>query len=412
MKLVETVQVQVMDGKELLVDTIHRYVDAMNFISAFARENDIYSKNKIQSHIYQEIRNRFGLKAQMTVNTIGDVAMQYTGEHKSNRKRKNKDGTPRAVQFKSPSMRLNYPRDYGFKDDDHASINSLEGRVIVPIKMGEYQREMLVKNGWRVKSSMLCHRKHDDVLFLNVAIETELPDHTFLNKDGIVGIDLGINFVAVTTDSNDKTRFYGGGEVKYTRWLHAEHRKECQEKGTRSAKHKLRDLSGREKRFIKDSNHCISKDIVKHAKEDFEHPIIVMEKLKGIRQQRYIGKTQKVNLNKWAFFQLQQFVEYKALEAGIPIIYIDPKYTSQDCPKCGHRDKNNRNKRLHVFSCKKCDYTSNDDRAASLNIRDRGVVFRYIRETRGFVNSPNVAGDDAETSSDGLMPSLVASPRL
>jgi putative transposase len=283
MKLVETVQVQVMDGKELLVKTIRQYIDAMNFISEFARQNGIYSKNKIQKEIYYDIRERFGLKAQMTINAIGDVAMQYAGEHKSNRKRKNKDGTPRAVHFKSPSMRLNYPRDYVFKGSDNASINSLEGRIIVPIKMGDYQRDMMAREGWHVKSSMLCYRKRDDVLFLNIAIETELPDHTFLNKDGIIGIDLGMNFVAVTTDSNDKTRFYGGGEVKYKRWLHAKHGKELQEKGTRSAKRKSRALSGREKRFIKDSNHCISKDIVTRAKQDFDNPIIVMEKLKGIR---------------------------------------------------------------------------------------------------------------------------------
>jgi IS605 OrfB family transposase len=250
------------------------------------------------------------------------------------------------------------------------------------------------------------------MIFLNISIEKEIQEHTFLNKDGVVGVDLGMNFVAVTTDSKGKTRFYGGGVVKYYRWLHAEHRKELQGKGTRSATRKLRGMSGRETRFVKDTNHCIAKDIVLHAKHSFNNPVIVMERLNGIRQQRYVGKTQRVNLNKWAFFQLQQFIEYKAIEHGIPIIYIDPKYTSQDCPKCKHRDRANRNKRLHIFKCKKCGYTSNDDRVGSMNIRDRGVVFRYIRETRGFVNSPTVAGDDAETSSEGLRQSLVTSPHL
>jgi IS605 OrfB family transposase len=412
MKFIKTMQLQIVDGKDDIVETTSRYVASMNFISQFARENDIYSKNKIQSLIYQEIRERFGLKSQMTINAIGDVAMQYAGEHKSNRKRKNKDGTPRAVHFKSPSMRLNYPRDYGFKENDTISINTLDGRMIIPYKIGEYQRGMLESGNWQIKSSMLTIRKRDKTIFLNISIEKDVQEHTFLNKDGIVGVDLGMNFVAVTTDSKDKTRFYGGGVVKYDRWLHAKHRKELQGKGTRSATRKLREMSGRETRFVKDTNQCIAKDIVNIALRSFASPIIVMEKLKGIRQQRYIGKTQKVNLNKWAFFQLQQFIEYKAIEHGVPIIYIDPAYTSQDCPKCGHREKGNRNKRLHVFKCKKCGYTSNDDRIGSMNIRDRGVVFRYIRETRGFVNNPIVAGDDAETSSDGLIRNLVTSPRL
>ncbi|MBD3228401.1 MAG: IS200/IS605 family element transposase accessory protein TnpB [Candidatus Lokiarchaeota archaeon] len=87
-------------------------------------------------------------------------------------------------------------------------------------------------------------------------------------------------------------------------------------------------------------------------------------------------------LNSWSYYQLQQFIEYKALERGIPVVYVDPKYTSQICPKCGHKEKNNRNRKIHRFKCNKCGYETNDDRSASMNIRDRAVVPRYIRRTR------------------------------
>jgi predicted transposase len=171
MKFIKTMQLQIVDGKDDIVETTSRYVAAMNFISAFARENDIYSKNKIQSHIYQEIRDRFGVKSQMTINAIGDVAMQYAGEHKPNRKRENDDGSPRGVFFKSMSMRLNYPRDYGFKENGTISINTINGRLIVPYKIGDYQREMLESGNWRIKSSMLTIRKRDKTIFLNISIE-------------------------------------------------------------------------------------------------------------------------------------------------------------------------------------------------------------------------------------------------
>jgi IS605 OrfB family transposase len=402
----ETIQVQVIDFKEEIGETIVQFVKGLNFISRYAREHEIWTKDDLQKNLYYEIRERFGLRSQMVINCIREVVAKYKGKHKKNRKR----AFP--VSFKSQFYRVNYPRDFSFKKRSIVSINTLHGRVKARYRVGHYQKEMLkLRDGWKMKSSTICKRK-DGVVFLNAVIEKELPDHTWLGKDGMVGIDLGMNFVAVTTGSNDKSRFYGGGKVKYKRWLYNKHRKEAQSKGTRSAKRFLRRISKREKRFVTDSNHCISRDIVNHALEDFEHPVIVMEDLTGIRQQRYVGKTHKVNLNKWAFYQLRQFIEYKALETGIPVIYIKPAYTSQDCPKCGHREKSNRNKRLHRFKCKKCGYTSNDDRAASLNIRDRGVVFRYIRETRGFVNSPNVAGDEVETPSGGLTRSLVTSPRL
>ncbi|MFX0062211.1 MAG: zinc ribbon domain-containing protein [Candidatus Hermodarchaeota archaeon] len=76
-------------------------------------------------------------------------------------------------------------------------------------------------------------------------------------------------------------------------------------------------------------------------------------------------------------------MEYKAAEKGIPVVYIDPAYTSQACPQCGHTEQANRNKKDHWFKCKQCGYQSNDDRVASMNIRDRGVMDRYIRSVRG-----------------------------
>jgi IS605 OrfB family transposase len=396
MKVSQAVQIQVMDCNDVLVQAIEQYVKALNFASKFARENDIYSKNALQKKMYYDIRDRFGLKSQMTVNVLGDVAMQYAGEHKSNRKRKWKDGSPRGVHFKSPSMRLNYPRDYGFKGDDFISLNSLEGRITAPVKMGDYQREMLARDGWKVKSAMLCYRKSDDTMFLNVTVESERDQIEINDCDGIVGIDLGMRFLAVTTNTNNETRFHGGGDVKFKRWQYFDTRRSCQRKGTRSAKKKSKKISGRETRFISDTNHCISKDIVERALENYQKPMIVMEDLTGVRKNPRRNSKGKRELNSWSYFELQQFIEYKALARGIPVVYIDPAYTSQACCRCGHVERGNRNKARHWFKCRACGYQSSDDRVASINIRNRGVVSRYIRETRGLVNDPNVAVHDAE----------------
>ena len=53
-------------------------------------------------------------------------------------------------------------------------------------------------------------------------------------------------------------------------------------------------------------------------------------------------KLRMVMLNSWAFYQLEQFLQYKAADFGFAIIEIDPKYTSQGCSKCGHTEKSNR----------------------------------------------------------------------
>lgn len=412
MKIVKTVQLQIVDGKDGIIETIRHYVPALNFASEFARSTDVFGKNQMQLRIYQDIRDRFGLRSQMTINVLGDVAAQYKGEHRDNRTRVNKDGTQRAVSFKSLSMHLNYPRDYGFKSGQTVSINTLDGRTIVPIKMGDYQRSLLDSGEWLVASSTLTYRKRDGVLFLNVAIEKDVDDATMIDRDGIIGIDLGITNIAVVTGTNGKTTFHGGGTTKLVRYQYFKARQALQQLGTRSAKRKLRAMSGREKRFVADQNHCIAKTIITDALRSFSKPMIVMEDLTGVRTNPRRNSKGRRELNSWAYFQLQQFITYKANEQGIPIVYIDPAYTSQACPRCGHVERANRNKAMHWFKCRACGYQSNDDRVGSMNIRNRGVVSRYIRETRGLVNGPIVADDDVETSTEGLIPSLAASHGL
>lgn len=58
---------------------------------------------------------------------------------------------------------------------------------------------------------------------------------------------------------------------------------------------------------------------------------------------------------------------YKAKRNQSSVIKVDPRYTSQFCPVCGHIQKTNRNKKIHLFACKNCDYKSNDDRIGAMN---------------------------------------------
>ncbi|MBD3229129.1 MAG: IS200/IS605 family element transposase accessory protein TnpB, partial [Candidatus Lokiarchaeota archaeon] len=236
-------------------------------------------------------------------------------------------------------------------------------------------------NEWDIKSAILTIR-YDGIVFLNIAIEQEIEETSFLNNDGVVGVDLGINFVVVATDTGDTSDFYGGGKIKYFRWLYAKHRKDVQSKGTKSAKRFLKRIRRKERRLMTEYNHIISKQIVANALKRFESPIIAMEDLKGIRKNSNKNKKYNRMLNSWSYYQLQQFIEYKALERGIPVVYVDPKYTGQICPKCGHKEKSNRNRKIHRFKCNKCRYETNDDRSASMDIRDRAIVPRYIRRTR------------------------------
>jgi putative transposase len=112
-------------------------------------------------------------------------------------------------------------------------------------------------------------------------------------------------------------------------------------KGTRSSRRRCRELlqrlSGKERRFQAWVNHRISKAIVSRAKAT--NSALALEDLTGIRErvnQQPGSKTERRRANSWAFYQLRQFLEYKALRAGVALILVPPAYTSQTCHRCLH----------------------------------------------------------------------------
>ena len=132
----------------------------------------------------------------------------------------------------------------------------------------------------------------------------------------------------------------------------------------------LKRVKDRESRIVKDLNHKISRKIVDMAK--VQHAALVFEDLNGIRQTRKQHRSFKYALHSWSFYQLQTFVEYKAKLLGVPVLYVDPAYTSQDCSRCGVRGQ-----RIgKEFKCPICGHVDHADVNAAFNIalRQKSMV--------------------------------------
>ncbi len=165
-----------------------------------------------------------------------------------------------------------------------------------------------------------------------------------------IGVDLGLHNLSTSVilkDKPTKASFFSGRPALAMRQHFAEFRKSLAK-----AKKLKRIKASKEKesRCMRDINHKASAAIIKQALA-VEKPVIVLEKLQHIRRRAKAGKNLNRMLNNWAFAQLQSFIEYKANWNGIPVAYIDPKYTSQRCNRCGFIHKGNRKGRN--FACKK-----------------------------------------------------------
>ncbi len=84
------------------------------------------------------------------------------------------------------------------------------------------------------------------------------------------------------------------------------------------------------------------------------------------------NKKARKRINRIPYGLLRTTLEHKAPQMGVDVIEVNPAYTSQTCPKCGHRAKANRKRRL--FLCRQCGFTANADRVASVNIGLRAIT--------------------------------------
>jgi len=237
-------------------------------------------------------------------------------------------------------------------DRSEASILTLDGRIKVKFNLPTYYEQYLT---WRRKQAELSMK--NGKVFLDIAFEKDVPDFRDSDNPTILGIDRGVNKIAACSDNT----FHHRPNVanRYQRL-----RRELQKCGSKSAKRHLKKIASKENRFRRDVNHCISKQIVESLPEN---SIIVLEDLKHIRKRMKSRKRQRRRLHSWSFFQLEQFLRYKAEAKSIKVDYVSAKYTSQKCSACGHISRSNRASQA-VFKCRKCGHSLNADLNASRNI--------------------------------------------
>ncbi len=372
---------------ELFRQMTEQYRQACNFVSQYIFDNQFdlayLSLNRV---LYAEIRSRFGLKSQMAQSSIKTVIAKYKTvkqqllqrpykykDEKGNWKyiTKTLEWLWKPVFFGRPQTDLVRDRDYSFVDKGQTlSINTLGGRVKCSF-FGEHFSAYL-DGSYSLGTAKLVEL--NGLWYLHIPVTKTIEDFEKEKVRHVVGIDRGLRFLAVSYDEQGKTEFVSGKKIATKRRKFQEVRRQLQSKGTKSAKRRLKAISGRENRWMSDVNHRISKTLVqKYGK----NTLFVLEDLMGISfEETNLSRGAKQNyaLRSWSFYQLEQFLSYKAHENKSEVLKVSAKYTSQRCPKCGTIHKENRDHRRHLYSCQ-CGYKSNDDRIGAMNIQFLGTMW-------------------------------------
>lgn len=333
---------------------------AASYCASVAWEQRVTNKNKLHHIVYGPTRVNYGLGAQLAC-CARDKAAEAV------RATRAKGGTTCPTCVDASSIRYD-ARTYRLLSMDRVSLNTLTGRVIGQLVLGDFQRRTLYDRSWKVGGAELVRRGNEWYLCITQSKVAPNPD----DPTGYLGVDLGI--INLATDSDGES--YSGDQVQAVRLSRFQHRQRLQQAHTRRARWRLRQLAGKEHRFQTDVNHQISKRLVRKATQ--QRKALVLEDLTGIRERVTVRRRERRQRASWAFHQLRTFITYKAVRQGVAIVMIDPAYTSQTCSACGQCAPANRRSQAD-FLCGSCGHQAHADVNAAINI------------SRAAVNQPTVS---------------------
>ncbi len=353
--------------EQSLIQTAIAFNEACQIVLDYGSQNKTCNKAKLNKATYNITRIAIPNLPSALVQTARDQAseiLKRTSYAKANKQRL-------TVRYDNRTFKF-YP------DTDKVSLATVHGRLTFHFKHYNYM------DTWRGQytNAQLVVRKNRILLNIQVKIE----NNTTTNTGKTIGIDRGILNIAVCSDGT----FYSSNHLRAVKGRYRYQQRCLMHVGTRSAHRKLQRLSGRERRFVQDTNHCITKAIVNKpfdifAIEDLAH--ICRTKKRGNRFNRLIGS--------WSPYEFERFLKYKAEQKSKVVVSVKPEYTSQRCSKCGFSHKWNRHGLR--FRCGNCGFELNADLNASRNIDILGRS-EYVRL---LVNKPIVASDEALLTGKG-----------
>ena len=374
----------------LFCEMTEQYRLACNFVSRYIFDCGETNLTKIHEALYRDIRANFNLKSQLAISATRTVVARYgtikeqLGKKPFKYKDENGDWQYitrtlewlwKPVLFSRPQADLVRNRDYSFVDGGkNLSINTLGKRVKVSFDVPD-NFEKYFDGSWKFGTAKLVSLK--DNWYLHIPMTKEETEELDISMPKhVVGIDRGLRFLCTTYDEKGKVNFFSGKEVLDKRATFNSVRAELQSKGTKSAKRVLKRISGRENRWMTDVNHRLSKTLVDMYGKN---TLFVLEDLTNVSFSEETlnnrNKDGRNELRSWTFYQLEQFLEYKAKANSSDVVKVSANYTSQRCPKCGRIHKENRHHDAHEYICDSCGYRSNDDRIGAMNIYTLGTMY-------------------------------------
>jgi len=356
------------DDAALLRDTVDEFLWAANYVTrhAFQEEYVTTSKTTLNNDTYEDVREETRLHSnhvQAARNKAAEACKSVVKKWKQGKKAS-------MPHFTSPH--LVYDHRTATFHDEYVSLATVDGRIETGYVLPDEERatphaKYFFSDEYETTGAELHYTNGNWMLHLHCKrdVEPDTPEQATPENGTVLGVDLGVNQLAVTSTGT----FWTGNEFNHWRREYENRRGDLQQCGTRWAHENIQSVGWKEDGRFKLTLHRISNELVAEARE-YGCSVIAFEDLTDIRE-----RTGASWGHKWAFNRLYEYVEYKAAEHGIEVEQVDPENTSRRCSTCGFTHPDNRDS--EGFECLKCGYENHADYNAAKNIG-----LRYLRRNQ------------------------------
>ena len=368
-----------------VVETRKQYARAFNMSAECLINNSSTSKRFLHRMQYERIKEACPSLPTGLIQCARDVAVEAVRNWNGKRTELRQKHPKKAERMRMPSMKEKCTMRYDVRTvtlrGSQLTFSTCEKRIKTIITIpGFFTARYPETDGWKLKGANIGMDRKRRV-FVNLIYECPDPVIEENNDGKIVGLDRGVYNIVTTSDGVR----YGAKDARRVKRKYSHVRSELQEKGTRSAKRRLKAISGCEKRFVHDQNHCISRKL---ANTDGAVSVYVLEDLSSMNMLRLKGKSNKTMrkwLSNWSYSDLEAKLSYKCQKNGIRVELVDARYTSQKCSVCKTIDKASRKGNRYV--CRHCGSIMHADVNAAINIRDNYIT-RVMQSGQAAVNQP------------------------
>ena len=368
-----------------VVETRKQYARAFNMSAECLINNSSTSKRFLHRMQYERIKEACPSLPTGLIQCARDVAVEAVRNWNGKRTELRQKHPKKAERMRRPSMKEKCTMRYDVRTitlrGSQLTFSTCEKRIKTIITIpGFFTARYPETDGWKLKGANIGMDRKRRV-FVNLIYECPDPVIEENNDGKIVGLDRGVYNIVTTSDGVR----YGAKDARRVKRKYSHVRSVLQEKGTRSAKRRLKAISGCEKRFVHDQNHCISRKL---ANTDGAVSVYVLEDLSSMNMLRLKGKSNKTMrkwLSNWSYSDLEAKLSYKCQKNGIRVELVDARYTSQKCSVCKTIDKASRKGNRYV--CRHCGSIMHADVNAAINIRDNYIT-RVMQSGQAAVNQP------------------------